>query len=184
MSTSRELTQQEIDSLDSFPIFGQDEELTRDVNYNNPNIDLAIDPMILFPQIQLSGPTLFHDLFNDENFVNEYKKHGATSDIISEIIMLGNRKGFEEIDMVRMFKKYIQIRNDTYASVPNIPPMNKENVLRVFEQILDKRLDYKNIQDQINQQQYNGGKKKKLRKSKKSRKSKKLRKSKKSKNKK
>lgn len=174
MSTSRDLTQEEADSLDSFPIFGEE------INYNNPEIKLNIDPMNLFPEIEINGPTLFHNLFNDLNFVNEYTKHGATADIISDIIMLGNRKGFEEVDMVRMFKKYIQIRNDTYASVRNIPPMNKENVLRVFEQILDERLNYKRIQDQIKQQESIGGKNKKSRNSKKPRKSKKSRKYKKS----
>lgn len=130
------------------------------------------DPKEFFPEL---GPQndWFEEMYVDKLY-EKWKSVGGEERILTDIYLYATSKDFTEENVIRLIKKYIEIRKSKYKEP--IPPM-KPFVLKKMKEIIDKRVsnqeDFKRIMDKNIKR---GGKKNKTKKSKKNRKKRKSRK--------
>lgn len=125
--------------------------------------ETLVDPMEFFPEL---GPQedWSNEMYKEPRLYEEWKSVGGEEKVLLDIYIYAKSKDFTDENIIRLIKKYIQIRKDKYKE--QIPPM-KPFVFDKMKEIIDKRVS---IQEQ-SKKKYKGGKKR--RKTKKSKKSKK-----------
>lgn len=131
--------------------------------------ETLVDPMEFFPEL---GPQddWFNEMYVKEpGLYEEWKSVGGKEKVLLDIYFYAKSKDFTEKNIIRLIKKYIQIRKDKYKEQEPMKPF----VLDKMKEIIDKRVS---IQEQLKKKNKGGKKERKTKKSKRNRKTKKSRK--------
>ena len=131
--------------------------------------ETLVDPMKFFPEL---GPQddWFNEMYVKEpGLYEEWKSVGGKEKVLLDIYFYAKSKDFTEKNIIRLIKKYIQIRKDKYKEQEPMKPF----VLDKMKEIIDKRVS---IQEKSKKNNKGGKKERKTKKSKRNRKTRKSRK--------
>ena len=129
----------------------------------------AVDPMDFFPELGNQGEWFDEMYVNKPSLYDQWKSVGGKDEVLINIYIYGKSKDFNDESIIRLIKKYIEIRKEKYKE--SIPPMS-DFVFNKMKEIIDKRVKIK--KKFFTRSNSRGGRKsKKLKKSGKTKKSKK-----------
>ena len=105
--------------------------------------ETLVDPMEFFTELGHQDDW-FHEMYvNKPPLYEQWKSVEGDEKVLIDIYLYGRSKGFTEENIIRLIKKYIEIRKDKYEKP--IPHMTS-NVLDKIKEIIDKRVS---IQQQL-----------------------------------
>ena len=82
----------------------------------------AVDPMDFFPELGNQGEWFDEMYVNKPSLYDQWKSVGGKDEVLINIYIYGKSKDFNDESIIRLIKKYIEIRKEKYKE--SIPPMS------------------------------------------------------------
>ena len=117
-----------------------DKEIYHTLFRNEQEVLDAVDPMDFFSELGNQGEWFDEMYVNKPSLYDEWKSVGGKDEVLINIYIYGKSKDFNDESIIRLIKKYIEIRREKYKEP--IPPMS-DFVFNKMKEIIDKRVKIK-----------------------------------------